>query len=70
MKKKKILLTERQEQILKLITKGQSNSEIASSLDISLHTVKWHIQVLYKKLGKNVTREKIKGMKLVTLENK
>ncbi len=44
-------LTNREIQILLLITDGRSNQEIASALYISNHTVKTHIYNLYKKIG-------------------
>ena len=43
-------LTERQKEVLVLIGKGLSNSEIASKLMITLHTVKSHIEVIYNVL--------------------
>lgn len=44
-------LTLREQEILALITKGMSNREIADMLVVTLGTVKWHINQLYKKLG-------------------
>ena len=43
-------LTEREIQILRLITAGRSNPEIAAQLYLSVNTVKWHIKNLYGKL--------------------
>ena len=44
-------LTEREDQILKLIAHGLSNKHIARELDISLGTVKVHVKNLLKKLN-------------------
>jgi LuxR family maltose regulon positive regulatory protein len=44
-------LTERELEILKLISQGLSNKEIADSLVIAVSTVKSHINTLYAKLG-------------------
>ncbi len=43
-------LTEREMEVLKLIAKGQSNSEIADSLVISVNTVKGHVSNILSKL--------------------
>ena len=46
-------LTEREMQVLKLITEGLYNKEIANILDISERTVKNHVSKIFKKI--NVT---------------
>ena len=43
-------LSERETEVLLLITKGLNNKEIAEQLFISIHTVKYHISNLYEKL--------------------
>ena len=43
-------LTEREMEVLKLIAQGQSNSEIAESLVISVNTVKGHVSNILSKL--------------------
>ena len=45
------ILTEREIKILSLIIEGKSNPEIADELIISIHTVKVHIESIYRKLG-------------------
>jgi DNA-binding NarL/FixJ family response regulator len=45
------MLTPREEHILKLVTSGYKNSEIAASLFISRETVRWHKRRLYRKIG-------------------
>lgn len=44
-------LTPREAQVLRLVAMGLSNQEIADSLDISIETVKEHVQNLLRKLG-------------------
>jgi len=44
-------LSERELEVLGLVAAGKSNAEIASSLFVSLSTVKTHINNLYRKLG-------------------
>ena len=44
-------LTTRENEILKLIIEGRSNPEIANLLFISTHTVKAHLESIYRKLG-------------------
>jgi LuxR family maltose regulon positive regulatory protein len=44
-------LTERELELLNLISQGLSNQEIAGRLFISLPTVKWHTSNIYSKLG-------------------
>lgn len=43
-------LTEREIQIIKMITEGEQNKEIANNLCLSNHTIKSHIYHIYKKL--------------------
>jgi DNA-binding CsgD family transcriptional regulator len=45
------LLTPREAEVLAAIGEGLANKEIARRLGISLHTVKFHIESLYRKLG-------------------
>lgn len=46
-------LTEREQEILNLISLGLESSEIAEKLFISKHTVKTHRKNLMKKIGVN-----------------
>lgn len=46
-------LTERETEVLGLLSKGLANKQIAASLGISEHTVKFHVSSIYTKL--NVT---------------
>lgn len=45
------LLTPREIEILEAISQGHSNKAIARKLEISLHTVKFHIESVFRKLG-------------------
>lgn len=44
-------LTNREEAVLRLMTAGQTNSEIAGELVVSLETVRWYTKQIYGKLG-------------------
>jgi DNA-binding NarL/FixJ family response regulator len=44
-------LTEREMEVLELLSQGLSNKLIARELGISEHTVKFHVSSLYTKLG-------------------
>jgi len=46
-------LTAREIEVLRLLTTGLSNSQIAARLVLSPHTVNGHIQSIYGKLGLN-----------------
>jgi len=44
-------LSEREQEVLRLISEGKTNKEIASSLQISIHTVDAHIRRIFSRLG-------------------
>jgi DNA-binding NarL/FixJ family response regulator len=44
-------LTERELEVLQQLAQGLANKQIALSLGISEHTVKFHISGIYSKLG-------------------
>lgn len=50
---KKFELSERENEILKLIADGKSNSEISDTLCVSLSTVKKHVYNIFNKAGVN-----------------
>ena len=61
-------LSDREVEILQLISKGLSNQEVADRLYISLRTVKWHSSNIYQKLGvRNRTQavNKARGLGLI-----
>lgn len=45
------VLSERERDVLELVTKGLSNKQIAKVLLIAPETVKWHLKNIYSKLG-------------------
>jgi DNA-binding NarL/FixJ family response regulator len=49
--KPELLLTPREIEVLEALAEGLSNKAIARKLDISQHTVKFHIESLFRKLG-------------------
>jgi DNA-binding CsgD family transcriptional regulator len=56
-------LTPRETEVLVQISDGLSNKEIARRLEISLHTVKFHIESLLRKLGARSRAEAVaKGL--------
>jgi DNA-binding CsgD family transcriptional regulator len=59
------LLTPRETEVLSTIAYGLSNKAIARRLNISLHTVKFHIESLLRKLGAHSRAEAVaKGLTL------
>ena len=44
-------LSDRQREVLALLSAGHSNPQIAALLHISLNTVKFHVRVIYERLG-------------------
>jgi DNA-binding CsgD family transcriptional regulator len=51
-------LTERERDILRLVLAGVTSKKIATSLDVSRHTVKWHMHNIFVKTN-TPTREKL-----------
>ena len=45
------ILTKRETEVLELAAQGYSNKLIAEKLFISYHTVKFHLESIYRKLG-------------------
>ena len=46
-------LSQREQEILNWLRRGESNVAIAAALDISPHTVKNHLQRIFRKVGVN-----------------
>jgi PAS domain S-box-containing protein len=59
-------LTHRETQVLRLLAKGYSNTQIASRLGISPHTVKSHVINIFNKLGVN---DRIQAAVVATKQN-
>lgn len=53
------LLTPREAQILDAIADGLTNKAIARRLSISLHTVKFHVESVFRKLGASTRTEAV-----------
>jgi DNA-binding NarL/FixJ family response regulator len=53
------LLTPRETQILDAIADGLTNKAIARRLGISLHTVKFHVESVFRKLGASTRTEAV-----------
>ncbi|MFK8008465.1 MAG: response regulator transcription factor [Saprospiraceae bacterium] len=51
------LLTQKEKEILQLISQGKSNKEIANTLFVELSTVKTHINKIYSKIGASNRKE-------------
>jgi len=54
------VLTSRELEVLELVASGLTNREIAGRLDISEHTVKFHISTIYGKLGASTRTEAVR----------
>jgi DNA-binding NarL/FixJ family response regulator len=53
------LLTPREVEVLTALAEGMTNKAIARRLDISLHTVKFHVESLFRKLGARTRTEAV-----------
>lgn len=65
---KKLNLSSREYEVLQLLAKGYSNSEIANSLFLSLSTVKTHVSNLFFKMdvkSRTQTIEKARRLKII-----
>jgi DNA-binding CsgD family transcriptional regulator len=64
-----VLLTPREIEVLTAVGNGMSNKETARRLGISPHTVKFHIESLFRKLGASSRAEAVaKGLKRQIVE--
>lgn len=54
-------LTEREQEVLSLLAKGLANKQIAVTLGISEHTVKFHVSSIYSKLNATNRAEAIRA---------
>ncbi|MBF8436073.1 response regulator transcription factor [Halanaerobiaceae bacterium Z-7014] len=61
------ILSEREIEILKKISEGKTNKEIAENLFITLNTVKWHTSNIYSKLSVKNRTEAVKEAKKLGL---
>jgi DNA-binding NarL/FixJ family response regulator len=59
------LLTPREVEVLALVGEGMSNKAIARKLNISAHTVKYHLEAIFAKLGVRSRAEAVtRGLRL------
>lgn len=61
-------LSERELEVLELVSKGLSNKEIAGQLFVSINTVKTHLQKVYEKMEvhrRTQAVEKAKSLKII-----
>jgi DNA-binding NarL/FixJ family response regulator len=56
-----ITLSARETEILVLASEGLANKQIAAELNISEHTVKFHLGSIFNKLGANTRAEAVKS---------
>jgi DNA-binding CsgD family transcriptional regulator len=62
------LLTPREIEVLSAVSAGLGNKAIARSLDISLHTVKFHLESIFRKLGVRTRAEAVaRGLQRLNL---
>jgi DNA-binding CsgD family transcriptional regulator len=62
-------LTLREHDVLELVADGLPNREIAQALDISEHTVKFHLAAIFGKLGASTRTEAVhRGLRLGLIE--
>lgn len=58
-------LTQREQSVMNYLAQGLTNEDISKKLNISVHTVKAHLESIYEKL--NVTNRVQAAMKAVVL---
>jgi DNA-binding NarL/FixJ family response regulator len=59
-----VLLTPRELEVLVALSEGLSNKSVARQLDISQHTVKFHVESIFRKLGVTTRAEAVaKGLR-------
>jgi len=62
------LLTPREVEVLSAVSAGLGNKAIARALDISQHTVKFHLESIFRKLGVRTRAEAVaRGLKRLNL---
>jgi two-component system, NarL family, response regulator YdfI len=44
-------LSQREVEVLEMASQGLTNTEIASRMHVTVHTVKFHLAAIYRKLG-------------------
>ncbi len=59
-------LSNREREVLRLVSDGWTNSEIGERLGLSVHAVKFHLASVYRKL--NVSNRTVAAVALLTAE--
>src|SRR5262245_29224216 len=62
-------LTQREKEILHLITDGLSNQQVAEQLVVTVGTVKWYLKQIYSKLGVNSRTQAIAASRTLSLRD-
>lgn len=57
------VLTARQQEVADQLLQGMRNQQIAESLGISLHTVRRHLEQIFRRLGVNNRRDAVRMLK-------
>lgn len=57
------VLTARQQEVADRLLQGMRNQQIAESLGISLHTVRRHLEQIFRRLGVNNRRDAVRMLK-------
>lgn len=57
------MLTARQQEVADRLLQGMRNQQIAESLGISLHTVRRHLEQIFRRLGVNNRRDAVRMLK-------
>ena len=66
-----MILTERERSVLYYLARGYKNNEIGQELNISVHTVKAHLETIYEKLDvTNRVQAVIKALQIDCLDVK
>lgn len=56
-------LTKRQKEVAECLLRGMQNQDIADAMGISLHTVRRHLEQIFRRLGVNNRRDAVRMLK-------
>lgn len=62
-------LTARQQEVADRLLQGMRNQEIADSLGISLHTVRRHLEQIFRRLGVNNRRDAVRLLRALSAQH-